>query len=62
MEDYFCLIMGGILGFLLTINFLLLPLQDNNEKECYQYYKENNGYILDSCEKYAEKWSDLNES
>lgn len=61
MEDFLNFVFILTVCFILSIAFLLLNFLDFNEKECYQYYKENNGYILNSCEKYAKKWSDFNE-
>ena len=61
MDNYFNLFLGCFLGFLLCFNFFIAPYIDDKEKECYQFYKENNGYILNSCKKYSEKWSDFHE-
>lgn len=28
------------------------------EKDCYEYYKNNDGYVLDACKMYKDKWED----
>lgn len=42
-----CILFLLILGLLYSITDIL----DSHEKECYEFYKENN-YILNSCKKF----------
>lgn len=59
--DVIAVFLGFLFGFIFGFVFISIPSQDRKEKACYEYYKSNNGYILDSCKKYNEKWSDLDE-
>ena len=57
--DYaFLLIIGLLCVLIVSSKFVYERVSD--ESYCYQFYKEN-GFVLDSCEEYKEKFESLGE-
>ena len=52
------LIIGLVCALIVSVKFNNERVSD--ESYCYQFYKEN-GFVLDSCEEYKEKFESLGE-
>lgn len=60
MEEIIVYLMIVIIVVLIvSFYYLFNILEPSTEKECYEYYKENN-YILEECKKYKEKFKKNN--